>query len=101
MDSYRQAEEWLRDHIEKVAPHMYPNGKRTGGDWCVGSIDGEAPTNRGSFKILMTGPRRGVYTDFADGINFPSRVPKTLCPICKIPFNISLHDHGACFLSLL
>ncbi len=100
MDSYRQAEEWLRDHIEKVAPHMYPNGKRTGGDWCVGSIDGEAPTNRGSFKILMTGPRRGVYTDFADGINFPSRVPKTLCTLWKIAFKISLDDHGAFFRSL-
>lgn len=45
-----------------VASHLLPAGREKGGEWCVGSLDGEAGE---SLKVRLTGPRAGVWADFA------------------------------------
>lgn len=49
---------------DSVAPMLLPHGKRSGAEWCVGSIAGEAGE---SLKVRMTGSKAGVWQDFASG----------------------------------
>lgn len=40
---------------------LYPNGRKSGRDWCVGSLSGEAGN---SLKICIEGTRAGRWADF-------------------------------------
>lgn len=51
----------LRERVEDVCRHLFPNGKREGIEFVVGSLDGEAGH---SLKINLAG-KVGVWTDFA------------------------------------
>jgi twinkle protein len=51
----------LRARVEDVCRHLFPNGKREGGEWVVGSLAGEAGK---SLKINLAG-KLGVWRDFA------------------------------------
>ncbi|MDZ4345947.1 MAG: hypothetical protein U1E51_26335 [Candidatus Binatia bacterium] len=52
----------LTARAEEVCRHLLPNGKLQGGQWCVGSISGEAGD---SLKVHLTGTRAGSWVDFA------------------------------------
>jgi twinkle protein len=52
----------LADQCEHVCRWLLPNGKAMSGEWCVGSVAGEAGQ---SCKIRLTGERVGVWSDFA------------------------------------
>lgn len=54
----------LADNASSVAQHLFPQGKKVGGEWCVGSIGGEAGK---SLKIRLSGAKRGVWADFSAG----------------------------------
>lgn len=54
----------LAAQAESVARYMLPNGKRSGAEWCAGSLGGEAGE---SLKVHLTGRKAGVWMDFASG----------------------------------
>ena len=45
-----------------VARYLLPAGREKSGEWCVGSLDGEAGK---SLKVRLSGTRAGVWADFA------------------------------------
>jgi twinkle protein len=54
----------LAARAEEVARHLLPRGKRQGKEWCVGDISGKAGA---SFKVCVSGPKAGVWKEFAYG----------------------------------
>jgi twinkle protein len=54
----------LADDCDSVARKIFPNGKREGAEWCVGSLGGEPGK---SLKVRLSGSKRGIWTDFATG----------------------------------
>lgn len=57
-----QISKMLADRAEAVARELFPNGKREGADWCVGSVDGEKGK---SLKVCIRGQKAGRWADFA------------------------------------
>jgi twinkle protein len=57
------AQELARD-ARGVAQMLLPAGKEISGDWCAGSVDGEAGK---SLKVRLKGPKAGRWADFATG----------------------------------
>jgi len=51
----------LTRRAEEVAHHLFPDGKRVGNHWCVGSIAGEPGQ---SFRICVSGEKAGLWGDF-------------------------------------
>ena len=62
MSDAKRIKELLRERVAELAPYLFPNGKREGNHWCVGSINGEPGR---SFKICIAGPKAGLSGDFA------------------------------------
>lgn len=54
-------ERLVRD-VEGVAKELLPNGTKVGPEWCVGDVSGAEGK---SLKVRLTGPRAGVWCDFA------------------------------------
>jgi len=54
----------LAQRVEDIARHLFPQGKKEGSEWCVGSIAGEPGK---SLKIHLVGDKAGVWCDFAEG----------------------------------
>lgn len=54
----------LAEKVESVALHLLPNGKRTGQEWRVGGVDGEAGKSMG---VHLSGDKAGVWLDGATG----------------------------------
>lgn len=52
----------LASRVDSFARWIFPNGRLESGNWCVGSVNGEAG---GSLRVQLTGPRAGVWADFA------------------------------------
>jgi twinkle protein len=63
MNDTRRIKELLREHVMELAQYLFPNGKREGVHWCVGSINGEQGK---SFKICIAGEKATLWGDFAD-----------------------------------
>jgi putative DNA primase/helicase len=57
----------LRDTAEAWAPRLFPNGRRTGDEWRLANIRGDAPRKSGSCVIALAGPRAGDWIDFDGG----------------------------------
>lgn len=55
---------YLAERAADVAEYLLPNGKKSNGEWCVGSISGEAGK---SLKVRVTGAKRGTWKDFNEG----------------------------------
>jgi twinkle protein len=64
MKTAREISQMLAERAEDVARHLFPQGKREGHEWCVGSIEGEAGK---SLKIRVEGLKSGLWADFATG----------------------------------
>jgi putative DNA primase/helicase len=54
----------LADRITALAPELLPGGHREGNEWRAGSIAGEAGWSLG---VHLTGPKAGIWCDFATG----------------------------------
>lgn len=54
----------LASRADAYARLLLPNGKLSAGNWCVGSINGEKGE---SLRVQLTGPKAGVWSDFAAG----------------------------------
>jgi len=54
----------LAERAEQLARYLLPKGKQEGQEWVVGSINGEIGQ---SLKYRLSGEKRGVYCDFAEG----------------------------------
>ncbi len=54
----------LNAHIEALAQHLLPGGRRHGNYWTCGSVAGEAGQ---SLYIHLNGPKRGRWADSATG----------------------------------
>jgi twinkle protein len=54
----------LAARAESVARALFPNGKRVGQEWCVGSTAGEPGQ---SLKVHLSGEKAGLWADFAAG----------------------------------
>lgn len=54
----------LSQRAEEFARFLFPNGKKSGNEWCIGSLQGEKGT---SLKIHLKGVKAGVWCDFATG----------------------------------
>jgi twinkle protein len=52
----------LADNAAAVAQHLLPNGKKSAGEWKVGSVSGEPGQSLG---VRISGAKRGVWRDFA------------------------------------
>lgn len=52
----------LAQCADRTAAYLLPNGKKQGGEWCVGSVHGDAGE---SMKVRITGSKAGVWMDFA------------------------------------
>lgn len=60
--SAKEVADRLALQIEPLCRFLLPNGKREAGEWCVGSVGGEAG---GSMKVQLSGQRAGLWADFA------------------------------------
>lgn len=54
----------LNDRVEDVCRTLLPNGRRSGAEWRVGSVGGEAGSSLG---VHLVGSKSGVWADFANG----------------------------------
>jgi len=54
----------LAGKVDSVVMHLLPNGKRTGQEWRVGGIEGEAGKSMG---VHLSGDKAGVWLDGATG----------------------------------
>lgn len=54
----------LAQRAEAVAKHLFPNGKKIGNEYCIGSVNGETGK---SLKICLSGEKAGIWSDFATG----------------------------------
>lgn len=60
----KELSERLSQRAEEFVRFLFPQGKKSGSEWCVGSVQGEAGT---SLKIHLKGVKAGVWCDFATG----------------------------------
>jgi putative DNA primase/helicase len=54
----------LRERVDQLAQHLFPNGKCEGSHWVCGDITGSQAR---SFKICLVGEKAGLWGDFAGG----------------------------------
>jgi hypothetical protein len=54
----------LLDQLELVLLYLFPRGKRRGGQFYIGNLQGEPGD---SLVVEMEGPKRGLWIDFATG----------------------------------
>lgn len=62
--TFKEIANLLAQRAEEVVRYLFPDGKREGNEWCIGDIDGSEGK---SLKIHLTGPKAGIWNDFADG----------------------------------
>jgi DNA primase (bacterial type) len=55
---------FLAERAADVAEYLLPKGKKSSGEWCVGSVAGEPGQ---SLKVRLTGAKKGVWRDFSTG----------------------------------
>lgn len=58
-----QVKDALASRMLDVALHLFPNGKKVGGEFQIGNIHGEPGK---SLSICIAGPKAGTWGDFAD-----------------------------------
>lgn len=64
MADARQISEMLARRAEDVARTLFPNGRKSGNEWRVGSVSGEEGQSLG---VHLSGRKAGVWADFASG----------------------------------
>jgi len=56
--------ERLRESARHWVPEFFPRGRRSGDEWRLANIRGDAPRNTGSCVITLRGPHAGDWIDF-------------------------------------
>ena len=56
--------ERLRETAQHWVPDLFPRGRRSGDEWRLANIRGDAPRNTGSCVITLRGPHAGDWIDF-------------------------------------
>src|SRR6516162_9655664 len=51
----------IRENIETLCQHFFPNGKKAGDEWQVGNLQGEVGR---TLNIHLEGEKAGVFQDF-------------------------------------
>jgi len=64
MVTAKEIAQMLAQRAESVARYIFPNGKKDGNEYCVGSLDGKTGK---SLKICLAGEKAGIWSDFATG----------------------------------
>jgi putative DNA primase/helicase len=54
----------LRETAEIWVPRLFPRGRKSGDEWRLAKIRGDAPRNMGSCVITLRGPHAGDWIDF-------------------------------------
>ena len=54
----------LRETAETWVPRLFPNGRRSGEEWRLANIRGDAPRKMGSCVIALRGAHAGDWIDF-------------------------------------
>ena len=54
----------LRETAETWVPRLFPNGRRSGDEWRLANIRGDAPRKMGSCVIALRGAHAGDWIDF-------------------------------------
>ncbi|WP_240558556.1 VapE domain-containing protein [Paracoccus contaminans] len=54
----------LRDTAENWVPLLFPRGRRSGDEWRLANIRGDAPRKTGSCVITLRGPHAGDWIEF-------------------------------------
>ena len=54
----------LRETAEVWVPRLFPRGRKSGDEWRLANIRGDAPRNTGSCVIALRGPNAGDWIDF-------------------------------------
>jgi len=54
----------LRETAEDWVPRLFPHGRRSGDEWRLANIRGDAPRKMGSCVITLRGPHAGDWMDF-------------------------------------
>ena len=54
----------LRETTEHWVPRLFPHGRRSGDEWLLANIRGDAPRKMGSCVITLRGPHAGDWIDF-------------------------------------
>ncbi|EOS9063012.1 bifunctional DNA primase/helicase, partial [Escherichia coli] len=52
----------LWSQVDRVAPHLLPNGKKEGHEWVAGNVNGDKGN---SLKVNLSGKKK--WADFAEG----------------------------------
>lgn len=60
----KQLSQQLAQRAEDFSRFLFPDGKKSGNEWCIGSLQGEKGS---SLKIHLKGVKAGVWSDFATG----------------------------------
>lgn len=60
----RELSERLVAYTETICHDLLPGGRRLGAEYCAGSVRGEEGK---SLKVRLTGPKTGLWADFATG----------------------------------
>ena len=89
MSDARQVKELLRARVTDLAPYLYPNGKRDGGHWCVGNVNGDPGK---SFKICLAGEKAGLWGDFADSEKHRRSLLDLWMQARNVDFKTALHE---------
>lgn len=68
-ETHRAIVEGLTDNAEAFCRDWLADGRRSGHYWHAGDVHGAKPRKgrSGSFVVNLAGPRRGKWTDYADG----------------------------------
>jgi hypothetical protein len=72
-----------------LAQHLFPNGRREGNQWCVGSIEGEPGK---SFKICIAGEKAGLWGDFADSVKHSRNLLHLWMAARNVDFKTALRE---------
>jgi putative DNA primase/helicase len=90
---YQPAEAWLRDHAQEAVLHILPAARLKGNKMLVAGLDGGEGQ---SLDIVVSGPKTGLWKDFANG----QQGGRSLCKLWKLVRNIDQNDHAAFFSQL-
>jgi twinkle protein len=55
---------YMAENVTTIVEHLLPQGKKSGKEWKVGGVGGEAG---GSLSVCLSGAKRGVWKDFSAG----------------------------------
>lgn len=85
---WRDVETKLQERVLEVVQHLLPHGKREGGEWVCGNLDGQPGR---SLKVNVTN-KVGVWCDFADGGKGGKSLISLWCSVRNQEFRVCIHE---------